>query len=217
MTPDSLGARLRAERERRKITLESIAANTNIRAGLLVDLEEGNVSRWPSGIFRRSFVRAYASAIGLDPDEVLAEFLERHPDPEEAFIGPALLPTPGSSRVRPRTGLQPPVILRLTFADTDSGFSVGRLLEGAARRLGAAAWDLGITVSIALLAFFAVGLFWMPLAVCVIAYYAISIMLLGNTPGVCLFARPHPPFRSSTPSAVSETEETHVGEQARAG
>ncbi len=86
-TSESLGARLRAERERRKITLESIAANTNIRAGLLSDLEKGDVSRWPSGIFRRSFVRSYASAIGLDPDEVLDEFLERHPDPEAPWNG----------------------------------------------------------------------------------------------------------------------------------
>ena len=59
--------RLRAERERRKITLESIAANTNIRAGLLSDLEKGDVSRWPSGIFRRSFVRAY----GITPHRYL--------------------------------------------------------------------------------------------------------------------------------------------------
>ena len=39
------------------------------------------VSRWPSGIFRRAYVRTYAHIIGLDPDVVLREFLEVHPEP----------------------------------------------------------------------------------------------------------------------------------------
>ena len=74
------GPRLRMERERRRITLDSIAANTKIGVGLLKDLEQDNVSRWPSGIYRRSFIKAYAQAIGLDPEDVAREFLERFPD-----------------------------------------------------------------------------------------------------------------------------------------
>ncbi len=213
VTPDSLGARLRAERERRKITLESIAANTNIRAGLLSDLENGDVSRWPSGIFRRSFARAYASAIGLDPDEVLQEFLERHPDPEEPFLAFAPIPAPPARLTQLRLGVPPPVVLRLTLAD-DSGFSAGRLLAGAARRLGAAAWDLAVTLALALLAFLAIGRFWAPLAITVLGYYTISIVLLGNTPGVCFFARPSAGARPASPPPADE--EAHVGEEATA-
>ena len=78
---ESFGARLRHERERRKIALRSIAENTKIGLNLLEGLERDNVSRWPSGIFRRSFIRAYAEAIGLDPEPIVREFLERHPDP----------------------------------------------------------------------------------------------------------------------------------------
>ena len=63
------GARLRMERERRRITLASIAANTKIGLHLLEGLERGQVARWPSGIFRRSFIRVYAEAVGLDPDD----------------------------------------------------------------------------------------------------------------------------------------------------
>ena len=77
----SLCARLRRERERRQIALSSISANTKISASLFEALERGDVSRWPSGIFRRSFIRAYAVAIGLDPDTVAREFLEQFPDP----------------------------------------------------------------------------------------------------------------------------------------
>ena len=60
------GPRLRMERERRRITLDSIAANTKISVGLLKDLEEDNVSRWPAGIYRRSFIKAYAPQSNLD-------------------------------------------------------------------------------------------------------------------------------------------------------
>lgn len=79
----SFGARLRYERERRQIALRSIAEQTKIGVPLLEGLERDDASRWPSGIFRKSFIRAYADAIGLDPEPVVREFLERHPDPLE--------------------------------------------------------------------------------------------------------------------------------------
>jgi hypothetical protein len=55
------------------------------------------------GIFRRSFVRAYAQAIGLDPDAVLKEFLELYPDPVEEDV-PAILAA-ARERRRPPTRL----------------------------------------------------------------------------------------------------------------
>jgi cytoskeletal protein RodZ len=70
-----------------------VAANTKIGLPLLQALERGDVSRWPGGIFRRSFVRDYASAIGLDPTATVAEFLERFPDPDAAST-PAIPPPP---------------------------------------------------------------------------------------------------------------------------
>ena len=86
--PDSFGAGMRQRRERLQISLTTIAEQTKIKLALLEALERDDVSRWPSGIFRRAFIRAYAHAIGLDPDVVVREFLERHPDPIEG-VGPA--------------------------------------------------------------------------------------------------------------------------------
>ena len=83
--PESFGARLREERERQQVALSTIAEQTKIKVSLLEALERDDVSRWPSGIFRRAFVRAYAHAIGLEPDIVLREFLELYPDPPEIF------------------------------------------------------------------------------------------------------------------------------------
>ena len=79
----SFGRRLRRERERKRIALSSIAENTKISVSLFQDLERDDASRWPSGIFRKSFIRAYAKAIGLDPDETAREFHELFPDPND--------------------------------------------------------------------------------------------------------------------------------------
>jgi len=76
----TFGRRLRDQRERQGVTLEAIAATTKIKASLLADLERGDVSAWPKGIFRRAFVRGYATAIGAAPEPVVAEFARLFPD-----------------------------------------------------------------------------------------------------------------------------------------
>jgi transcriptional regulator with XRE-family HTH domain len=86
--PRSFGAWLRRERERRGITVRTIADRTKIGSGLLESLERGDVSRWPAGIYRRAFVRSYADVVGLDAELVLANFERLFPDPD-ATPGPA--------------------------------------------------------------------------------------------------------------------------------
>ena len=81
----SLGARLRLQREQRQVALSDIAAETKIRLSLLEGLERDDVSRWPEGIFRRAYLRDYARAIGLEPEVVVREFLEFHPDSVEVL------------------------------------------------------------------------------------------------------------------------------------
>jgi len=76
-------ARLKDARERRGIDLGTIAAKTKVNESLFVALERGDVSRWPSGIYRRSFFRAYAEAIGVRVDASTDEFLRLFPDDEE--------------------------------------------------------------------------------------------------------------------------------------
>jgi len=76
---DTFGPRLRAERERRGISIETIASVTKVGGDLWDGLERNDFSRWPSGIFARAFVRDYARAIGLDADEVVDEFCRLFP------------------------------------------------------------------------------------------------------------------------------------------
>jgi len=80
---EGFGARLRQQREKREIALATIAEQTKIKLSLLDELERDDISHWPTGIFRRAFVRAYAAAIGMDQETAVREFLERFPEPVE--------------------------------------------------------------------------------------------------------------------------------------
>jgi transcriptional regulator with XRE-family HTH domain len=202
---ESFGSRLRRERERKQITLADIAASTKIKASLFDALERDDVSHWPSGIFRRSFMRAYAKAIGLDADATVGEFLQCFPDPaavDAAAPAPAppgaggLLaagvapPATEAPRVRQLAAVPPPPshTLRLTLVETGLPFTGGRFLADAKRRWSAAAWDLGSLVAIAVSVFVFMDAFWMPFGVTALCYYVGGVLLLGNSPGVCLFA-----------------------------
>lgn len=99
---ENFGARLRQRRVEQGIPLNTIAQQTKINLSLLEGLERDDVSRWPSGIFRRAYIRAYAQAIGLDPDVVVREFLVVHPEPEEVFNA-ALETALASDRARANT------------------------------------------------------------------------------------------------------------------
>ena len=125
---DSFGARLRYERERRQIALRSIAEGTKISVSLLEGLERGDVSRWPSGIFRKSFVRAYAEAIGLDPDSVVREFVEQYPDPLEVDVVAPVTPHPSSPSGPPSSS--GPLSVKLTITWSGSvHHTIGRLAD----------------------------------------------------------------------------------------
>lgn len=71
---DSFGPRLRRERERRGVSLDAIASRTKVSVELWKGLESNDFSRWPTGLYARSFVRGYARAVGLDADEIVDDF-----------------------------------------------------------------------------------------------------------------------------------------------
>ena len=70
-----LGERLKRQRERRGVTLQQISHSSKVPASLFAALEAGDCSRWPAGLYARAYVRAYADAIGLNPDETVEEFV----------------------------------------------------------------------------------------------------------------------------------------------
>jgi cytoskeleton protein RodZ len=77
--PQTVGARLREARERRGVSLRQIANSTRISVMSLEALERSDLARLPGGIFTRSFIRAYAQEVGLDPDSTIQDFLAETP------------------------------------------------------------------------------------------------------------------------------------------
>jgi transcriptional regulator with XRE-family HTH domain len=71
--------RLRRERERRGVSLQELAQRTNVSVAMWSAFEDNDFSRWPAGVFARAFVREYALAVGLEPDETVDDFCRWFP------------------------------------------------------------------------------------------------------------------------------------------
>ena len=103
----SFGAQMRKQREQRDIALATIAEKTKIKQSLLEAMERDDLSHWPNGFFRRAFMKAYAQAIGLEPDEVVRDFLAFHSQQIEDTS-----PIASLSFDNPRASDAPPTRLR---------------------------------------------------------------------------------------------------------
>lgn len=166
---DAFGPTLRDHRERRGVTLESIATSTKISKWLFVTLERGDLSRWPTGIYRRSFFREYAAAIGVPIEATLHDFLRLFPEPGQAPV------IDGES--------VDSIQLRLTLVPEDRWLM-------PMRQLGAALLDIGIV----LMAGYALSFLprlnpWMTIAAMGLSYHALSTLVFGQSFGTwCLSA-----------------------------
>src|SRR5262249_47551868 len=141
---------------------------------------------------------SYAEAIGLDGDDILREFLERYPDLQqlEAVASQVASGHPPKTHTKPR--------LRLTLAETPRPFAGGQVLRNISARLKAVAWDWAATLVLASVTFVVIGAFWIPLALVSLTYYVAGILILGNSPGVCLFAPKPPEDHPQSPTPHSE-------------
>jgi hypothetical protein len=178
---DSRGAfcaRLKAARETKGVTIDQIAASTKIPASLLHGLERCDFSRWPGGLFRRSYLRDYLRMIGLPPDPTVAEFVRLFPDPNEDAAVIERLQESMEHEATP---------LSLTLADDRSG-RASRLRA----RLVAASLDAAIVAGTSLA--LVVGLRLDPglvLAGVAVAYHTAATIALGRTVGLWWTADRH--------------------------
>ena len=108
----SIGETLKRERLRRGWNLEQVSRETKISSRLLEYIESEQFDKLPGGVFTRSFVRQYASTLGLDGDEIASELQRQiHIEPEPALPGPettysSLAASP--LRPEPRTTIRKP-------------------------------------------------------------------------------------------------------------
>ena len=94
MKPESIGDFLKTERETRRLSIEEVSSTTRIPCRTLESLEGDRFDDLPSGVFVRGFIKAYASAVHINADEVLARFDSERPE----TLPPAPLATVHSRR-----------------------------------------------------------------------------------------------------------------------
>ena len=76
----SVGSNLKATRETKKITLETISQKTKIPVKYLEALEEDNYGVFPSQTYAKGFIRAYCKCVGLDEKLMTKEFKAQVPE-----------------------------------------------------------------------------------------------------------------------------------------
>jgi transcriptional regulator with XRE-family HTH domain len=183
---DAFGPSLRRIRRQRGISLDRLAIDTKVSVDMWKALERNDVSRWPSGIYARSYVRAYAIHVGLDPEATVDDFCRFFPQGDRrvdrlvreqaALVGhnlnwtadlvasveedrrqePSVATADGPPRLFTQTG-------RIVAAGADAA-AVGLAATGLT-----VAASIGVAVSVAL---------------CALLYHSIALVALGCTPGV---------------------------------
>ncbi|MFC4320112.1 helix-turn-helix domain-containing protein [Litchfieldia salsa] len=74
-----LGQRLKETRESQKLSLEDLQRITKIQKRYLVGIEEGNYSVMPGKFYVRAFIKQYAEAVNLNPEELFEEYKSEIP------------------------------------------------------------------------------------------------------------------------------------------
>jgi len=188
---ETLGPYLKCERERFGVTLDQIAETTKIKRSLLAALERGDLEKWPSGIFRRAFFRAYTSAIGVDGEALVPEFVRLFPDTSDVKAPepiPIACPAPA---------------LRLTLADE---LVVVRAVRS---HIAAAAIDTAAIGVVAMAAGLVTGYLWPALALVAIIYHAVATVRGGRAVGARVGGttiRPQLPHEAAIESRAARPE-----------
>lgn len=171
----AFGPELRRARERRGLSLEQIADWTKVAASLYAGLERNDLSRWPSGLFRRAFVRAYAETVGLDAEEVCRRFVQLFPE-EGAAPQPAAGAPPAPAAPEPAE--QPRLMLAVPAQPARATVSVWR-------RAAAAALDVALAVVPAVIVSLLAGSgwFWIVTGAIGVTGHVLVFAVHGATPG----------------------------------
>jgi hypothetical protein len=188
----SFGPELRRAREARGLTLEEIAEVTKVNVALFRGLENNDLSRWPSGLFRRSFIRSYASTVGLDPEETCRRFVRLFPEEGDAVPEMRAVPPPPVVPVTPLEEAEPPrLVLAAVPPSSSSGTSTSSRVAAALADLGLGVLMAGVAGALAV-ALAGPGWFWPAAAGAAAVGHLLALALLGRTPGAWWLLRERP-------------------------
>lgn len=78
-----LGKRLKEAREQRNMSLDDLQEITKIQKRYLIAIEQGNYVIMPGEFYVRAFIRQYAEAVGLDPEELFEQYANEIPNAQQ--------------------------------------------------------------------------------------------------------------------------------------
>ena len=96
----SVGETLRQQRLRRKVQLREVSEELKISSRMLEAIEADEYDKLPGGVFAKSFVRQYAGVLGLDEEEVAAQFEQTVRSPELTHLAELRRPRPATDLPR---------------------------------------------------------------------------------------------------------------------
>ncbi|KIY20524.1 MULTISPECIES: helix-turn-helix domain-containing protein [Mesobacillus] len=96
-----LGNILKEAREAKGLSLDELQSITKIQKRYLMGIEDGNYSIMPGKFYVRAFIKQYAEAVGLDPDQLFEQYKSEIPTTYNEELPEQL------SRVQSRKSLSP--------------------------------------------------------------------------------------------------------------
>ena len=88
---ETIGSFLKHKRERKHLSLAEVARVTRIPAPTLVSIEGDRFDELPGEVFVRGFLKSYAQAVGVVPEEILARYTSSR---RVAFVTPMPIASP---------------------------------------------------------------------------------------------------------------------------
>lgn len=73
----ALGEVLKTARMRKKLTPSEVASETRMKVQTVNELETEDFSKMAAPVYAKGFIRLYAELVGLDPKELIQEYVER--------------------------------------------------------------------------------------------------------------------------------------------
>jgi cytoskeletal protein RodZ len=104
-----LGNILKEAREAKGLSLDELQSITKIQKRYLLGIEEGNYSMMPGKFYVRAFIKQYAEAVGLDPEQLFEQHKNEVPSTYNEELPDQL------SRVQSRKSLSPETSKVLDF------------------------------------------------------------------------------------------------------
>ena len=105
------GETLRAQREKKGITLEQAASDTRIREKFLKALEDSDYQTLPGAVYTKGFLRNYAEYLELPTEELVVQFHQERDQPDAPRTFKPLNPIARRSYVFTPAVLVPVVVL----------------------------------------------------------------------------------------------------------